>query len=113
MPSSVVQIVGVADPWRASIARARARHARRQDHRQPGGEQDPLSRHRARVELRALCRAVQELEAGYTWVNALQIAHDELPFGGTKQSGYGKEHGIEAFYQYTDQKSVVYGLVGS
>jgi len=58
-------------------------------------------------------RAVQELEAGYTWVNALQIAHDELPFGGTKQSGYGKEHGIEAFYQYTDQKSVVYGLVGS
>ena len=58
-------------------------------------------------------RAVQELEAGYTWVNALQIAHDELPFGGTKQSGYGKEHGIEAFYQYTDQKSVVYGLVGT
>src|ERR671938_336718 len=57
-------------------------------------------------------RAVQELEAGYTWVNALQIAHDELPFGGTKESGYGKEHGIEAFHQYTDQKSVVYGLVG-
>src|SRR5207302_1899620 len=27
-------------------------------------------------------RAVNELEAGYTWVNALQIAHDELPFGG-------------------------------
>jgi acyl-CoA reductase-like NAD-dependent aldehyde dehydrogenase len=56
-------------------------------------------------------RAVQELEAGYTWVNALQIAHDELPFGGTKQSGYGKEHGIEAFYQYTEQKSVVYGTL--
>ncbi len=54
-------------------------------------------------------RAVQELEAGYTWVNALQIAHDELPFGGTKESGYGKEHGLEAFYQYTEQKSVVYG----
>jgi acyl-CoA reductase-like NAD-dependent aldehyde dehydrogenase len=56
-------------------------------------------------------RAVLELEAGYTWVNALQIAHDELPFGGTKESGFGKEHGIEAFYQYTEQKSVVYGLV--
>jgi len=54
-------------------------------------------------------RAVRELEAGYTWVNALQIAHDELPFGGTKESGFGKEHGLEAFYQYTEQKSIVYG----
>ncbi len=54
-------------------------------------------------------RAVRELEAGYTWVNALQIAHDELPFGGTKESGFGKEHGVEAFHQYTEQKSVVYG----
>jgi succinate-semialdehyde dehydrogenase/glutarate-semialdehyde dehydrogenase len=54
-------------------------------------------------------RAVNELEAGYTWVNALQIAHDELPFGGTKQSGFGKEHGLEAFLQYTEQKSVVIG----
>src|SRR5438477_30275 len=54
-------------------------------------------------------RAVKELEAGYTWVNALQIAHDELPFGGTKESGFGKEHGLEAFYQYTEQKSVVFG----
>src|SRR5581483_8436049 len=50
-------------------------------------------------------RAVRELKAGYTWVNALQIAHDELPFGGTKESGFGKEHGIEAFHQYTEQKS--------
>lgn len=56
-------------------------------------------------------RAVQELEAGYTWVNSLQIAHDELPFGGTKESGFGKEHGIEAYLQYTEQKSVVYGLL--
>jgi succinate-semialdehyde dehydrogenase/glutarate-semialdehyde dehydrogenase len=54
-------------------------------------------------------RAVRELEAGYTWVNALQIAHDELPFGGTKQSGFGKEHGLEAYYSYCEQKSVVYG----
>jgi len=61
--------------------------------------------------MRAAHRAVRELEAGYTWVNALQIAHDELPFGGTKESGFGKEHGLEAYYQYTEQKSVVYGLV--
>ena len=61
--------------------------------------------------LKAAHRAVIELEAGYTWVNALPIAHDELPFGGTKESGFGKEHGLEAFYQYMEQKSVVYGMV--
>src|ERR671936_1350546 len=61
------------------------------------------------TSMAAANRAINELEAGYTWVNALQIAHDELPFGGTKQSGFGKEHGLEAFMQYTEQKSVVYG----
>ena len=59
--------------------------------------------------MKSAYRAVNELEAGYTWVNALQVAHDELPFGGTKESGFGKEHGLEAFLQYTEQKSVVVG----
>lgn len=54
-------------------------------------------------------RAINEIEAGYTWVNSVQIAYDELPFGGTKQSGFGKEHGLEAFHEYTDMKSVVIG----
>jgi succinate-semialdehyde dehydrogenase/glutarate-semialdehyde dehydrogenase len=53
-------------------------------------------------------RGIDELEAGYTWVNAVQIAHDELPFGGTKHSGYGKEHGTEVLDYYTEQKSVVF-----
>ncbi len=52
-------------------------------------------------------RAIDELEAGYTWVNAVQIAHDELPFGGTKHSGFGKEHGTEVLGFYTETKSVV------
>ncbi len=42
--------------------------------------------------MKAAHRAVIELEAGYTWVNLLQIAHDELPLGGTKESGFGQEH---------------------
>lgn len=52
-------------------------------------------------------RAIDELEAGYTWVNAVQIAHDELPFGGVKHSGYGKEHGTEVLDYYTESKSAV------
>ncbi len=54
-------------------------------------------------------RAAEELEAGYTWVNALQVAHDELPFGGVKMSGFGKEHGLEVLEGYTELKSVVIG----
>ncbi len=52
-------------------------------------------------------RAAEQLDAGYTWVNDIQVAYDQLPFGGVKQSGYGKEHGIEALEAYTDKKSVV------
>jgi len=52
-------------------------------------------------------RAAAELECGYTWVNAPTKVYDELPFGGVKSSGYGKEHGSEALDHYTDLKSVV------
>jgi len=52
-------------------------------------------------------KAAEQLEAGYTWVNDIQVAYDQLPFGGVKQSGYGKEHGIEALEGYVEKKSVV------
>jgi len=50
---------------------------------------------------------IDRLDAGYTWVNTIQVAYDELPFGGTKHSGFGKEHGVEVLDFYTEQKSVV------
>jgi acyl-CoA reductase-like NAD-dependent aldehyde dehydrogenase len=52
-------------------------------------------------------RAAAELDCGYTWINSRTKVYDELPFGGLKASGYGKEHGSEAFDFYTDTKSVV------
>jgi len=52
-------------------------------------------------------RAAEQIEAGYTWVNSAQIIYDELPFGGVKQSGLGKEHGNEAIDYYTESKSIV------
>jgi acyl-CoA reductase-like NAD-dependent aldehyde dehydrogenase len=58
--------------------------------------------HRARV-------AADRIEAGYTWINARTKVYDELPFGGWKSSGFGKEHGQEAFDYYTETKSVVVG----
>ncbi len=51
--------------------------------------------------------AAERIDAGYTWVNAIQVAYDELPFGGVKHSGFGKEHGIEALDGYLERKSVV------
>ena len=52
-------------------------------------------------------RAAAELDCGYTWINSRTKVYDELPFGGLKSSGYGKEHGSEALDYYTDLKSVV------
>ena len=54
-------------------------------------------------------QAAERIEAGYTWINSRTKVYDELPFGGWKSSGYGKEHGIEAFDHYTETKSVVFG----
>ncbi|MGH2914764.1 MAG: aldehyde dehydrogenase family protein [Solirubrobacteraceae bacterium] len=53
--------------------------------------------------------AAERIEAGYTWINSRTKVYDELPFGGWKSSGYGKEHGAEALDFYTETKSVVLG----
>jgi succinate-semialdehyde dehydrogenase/glutarate-semialdehyde dehydrogenase len=53
--------------------------------------------------------AATRIEAGYTWINSRTKVYDELPFGGWKSSGYGKEHGEEALDFYTETKSVVLG----
>jgi acyl-CoA reductase-like NAD-dependent aldehyde dehydrogenase len=60
-------------------------------------------------DLRRARRAAERIEAGYTWINSRTKVYDELPFGGWKASGYGKEHGEEAFGFYTESKSVVLG----
>jgi acyl-CoA reductase-like NAD-dependent aldehyde dehydrogenase len=60
-------------------------------------------------DLRRAREAAERIEAGYTWINSRTKVYDELPFGGWKSSGYGKEHGEEAFDYYTETKSVVLG----
>lgn len=56
------------------------------------------------------CMALaREIDAGYKWVNALPRVYDELPFGGVKDSGVGREHGIEALDSYLEDTSVVVG----
>lgn len=54
-------------------------------------------------------KAIEQLDAGYTWVNDIGTDHDVLPFGGVKQSGFGKERGYEVIDEYRELKSVVVG----
>jgi succinate-semialdehyde dehydrogenase/glutarate-semialdehyde dehydrogenase len=60
-------------------------------------------------DARKIHRAAQDIDAGMTWVNQIHYGYDELPFGGVKDSGFGKEHGLEALDSYVDLKSVVVG----
>lgn len=60
-------------------------------------------------DARLIHRAAQEIESGMTWVNQIHYGYDELPFGGVKASGFGKEHGLEALDSYVELKSVVVG----
>lgn len=52
-------------------------------------------------------RGIEKLEAGNVWVNSLHYGYDELPFGGVKASGLGREHGPEALDYYVEPKGVV------
>jgi betaine-aldehyde dehydrogenase len=49
----------------------------------------------------------QKINAGMIWVNTYGMFFNELPFGGFKQSGFGKELGKEGFLEYTRLKNVV------
>jgi acyl-CoA reductase-like NAD-dependent aldehyde dehydrogenase len=60
-------------------------------------------------DIRTIHRVANEVEAGMKWVNQFHYGYDELPFGGVKQSGYGKEHGMEGLDYYLEDISVVIG----
>jgi phenylacetaldehyde dehydrogenase len=51
-------------------------------------------------------RVASEMRAGTVWINCYNIFDAALPFGGYKQSGWGREMGHEVLEQYTEVKSV-------
>jgi len=46
------------------------------------------------------------VEAGVVWVNRHLTLPPEIPFGGVKESGLGRENGLQAFQSYTQTKSL-------
>ncbi|WP_052888881.1 aldehyde dehydrogenase family protein [Thermogemmatispora carboxidivorans] len=55
-------------------------------------------------------RLAQQLRAGTVYVNCYNVFDAALPFGGYKQSGWGREMGHEVLENYTELKSVCIGL---
>ena len=51
-------------------------------------------------------RVAASLKAGATWINNYNLTPVELPWGGYKQSGLGRENGLEGIEAYTQHKSV-------
>ena len=51
-------------------------------------------------------RVIVQLEAGICWINAWGASPAEMPVGGYKQSGIGRENGVQTLYHYTQTKSV-------
>jgi betaine-aldehyde dehydrogenase len=51
-------------------------------------------------------RVIHQLQAGTCWINNYNITPIELPFGGYKQSGLGRENSLAAIRHYTQLKSV-------
>jgi acyl-CoA reductase-like NAD-dependent aldehyde dehydrogenase len=51
-------------------------------------------------------RLARRLSAGSVWVNSHFDVAPNVPFGGTKESGIGREWGLEGFKQFTDHVSL-------
>jgi len=51
-------------------------------------------------------RVAHAVRAGTVWINNYRLWNWLMPFGGYKQSGYGREHGLEVMEHYTQTKSV-------
>jgi acyl-CoA reductase-like NAD-dependent aldehyde dehydrogenase len=55
-------------------------------------------------------RCANELHSGYVWINNYNPTPVEVPFGGVKSSGFGRDCGPQAVDTYTTWKSVLWSL---
>ena len=55
-------------------------------------------------------RVIGRLQAGTCWINAYNLTPVEMPFGGVKMSGVGRENARAALDHYSQIKSVYVGM---
>jgi phenylacetaldehyde dehydrogenase len=58
-------------------------------------------------DIRRAHRIAEQLEAGIVWINDHHRIHPASPWGGYKDSGVGRENGIDCYKDYTQVKSVI------
>jgi aldehyde dehydrogenase (NAD+) len=57
-------------------------------------------------------RVAEAIEAGQVYINSWSTQSVQMPFGGYKRSGYGREKGIEALNHYSHVKSISMRITG-
>jgi phenylacetaldehyde dehydrogenase len=57
-------------------------------------------------------KMAKRLRAGTVWINCHNVFDASLPFGGYKQSGWGREMGEEVLHNYTEVKAVPSTFLG-
>ncbi|KAK8472833.1 hypothetical protein PHAVU_002G314100 [Phaseolus vulgaris] len=55
----------------------------------------------------------RSIRAGVVWINCYFVLGSDVPFGGYKMSGFGKDSGLEALHKYLQTKSVVTPIYNS
>jgi acyl-CoA reductase-like NAD-dependent aldehyde dehydrogenase len=58
-------------------------------------------------------RIAQELRAGTVWINEWHLLNERAPFGGYKQSGIGREFGVDGLKEFTETKHLHVDEVGT
>ena len=58
------------------------------------------------ADLNRAHRAIHQLEAGICWINTWGESPAEMPVGGYKHSGIGRENGVQTLHSYTQIKSI-------
>jgi aldehyde dehydrogenase (NAD+)/phenylacetaldehyde dehydrogenase len=61
-------------------------------------------------DVRRAHRLAAVLQAGTVWINAYNMMDPTAPFGGMKESGFGRDMGVDAVRSYTHSKTVWLGL---
>ena len=60
--------------------------------------------------IRRAHRVIAQIQAGICWLNAYGNSPAEMPVGGYKLSGIGRENGVQTLKSYTQTKSVYVGM---
>ncbi len=65
------------------------------------------------ADLNRSMRLVPQLKSGVVWVNTYRVVAAQAPFGGMKESGYGRERGEQGLWEFTQTKNVMIDWSGT